>query len=311
MRLFLRNLLIFTVALVAVFTVADFLYSFAVRRSSGPYSEVWWDVMTGEAKADIVALGDSRVSTDFVPDVVDSLTSSRSYNLGSIGQHFSMQLVHYEMFRKRSGRPRLLLHFVDNWTFAEDFNIEKYFKIEPKMWQYMPWMWAKDFRRSLFRANPFFFCLASIPWVRYQGLHPATIKFSPRDTDRGYFPEGPEYFTPKWKNEEQYVSNRERVKRLYREFLQEVKDDNVDIVIVIPPFSDEYHFKAGEDQKLYDNCRTISEEFDIPLLDYTGMSMCADTAYFFDEVHLQPSAARVFCDTLVKDIMKLGLLGHE
>lgn len=301
----------FTIALIAALTVADFLYSLVARRCSGPYEEVWWDIMSGKAEADIVALGDSRVNTDFVPDVVDSLTSSRSYNLGSVGQHFPMQLVHYEMFKKQYGHPALFLHFVDNWTFAKDFYLTDYFRIEPRMWQYMPWMWIKDFRRSIFRADPFFYFLASIPWIRYQGRHPETIRFSPRQTDRGYFPDGPKYFTPKWKNQEHHFADRKRVKKLYREFLQEVKDDNVDIVMVIPPFSDEYHFAAGAEQKMFDTYRKISAEFNIPLLDYSGMAMCADTSYFFDEIHLKPPAARMFCDTLVKDIMKLGLLDHE
>lgn len=311
MKLFFRNLSYFTIALIVVFAVADFLYSFVARRSCGPYSEVWWDVMTGKAKADIVALGDSRVSTDFVPDVVDSLTSLRSYNLGAVGQHFPMQLVHYEMFRKRYGHPGLFLHFVDNWTFSKDFYLHDYFRIEPRMWQYMPWMWSGDFRWSIFRADPFFFLLASLPWIRYQGLHPETIRFSPRQTDRGYFIDGAKKFTLKWRNKEFNFSDRKRVMMLYREFLQDVKDDNVNIVMVIPPFSDEYHFLAGEEQKMFDYYKMISTEFNIPLLDYSGMVMCADTSCFSDEIHLKPHAARMFCDTLVKDIMRLGLLDHE
>ena len=311
MKLFFRNLSYFTLSLIVAFAVADFLYSFIARRSCGPYSEVWWDVMTGKAKADIVALGDSRVNTDFVPDVVDSLTSLRSYNLGSVGQHFPMQLVHYEMFRKRYGHPSLFLHFVDNWTLSKDFYLPDYFRIGPKMWQYMPWMWSKDFRMSIFRADPFFFLLASLPWIRYRGLHPEIISFSPRQTDRGYFIGGAKKFTQKWRNKEFEFFDRKRVMMLYREFLKDVKDDNVDIVMVIPPFSDECHFIAGEEQKMFDYYRTISTEFNIPLLDYTRMVMCADTSFFSDEIHLKPQAARMFCDTLVKDIMKLGLLDHE
>ena len=300
MRVFLKRIIFFTLVTAVVFAAADYCLSRYDSHSSSPNMEIWRDVMEGGLDADIVALGDSRVSTDFVPWVIDSISGHSSFNLGVIGYHFPIQRIRYEMFAKRNGNPELLLHFVDNWTFTSA--VAKFDK-----WQFMPWMWSMDFMKSALRSSPRFFITITLPWFRYHGytLSGLTRK---RSTVRGYYPNGPENFTPKWESQEMTFLDDEAVRERYREFLSEVKAEGVGIVLIIPPFSDEMVFSPGEKEKMRNRFALIAKELDLPLLDYCDMGICKDTTFFFDECHLKPKGARIFSDTLANDIKRLGLV---
>ena len=45
----------------------------------------------------------------------------------------------------------------------------------------------------------------------------------------------------------------------------------------------------------------------IPFLDYSGMALCRDTAFFSDKEHLNIRGADIFTDSLARDLILLGL----
>ena len=46
----------------------------------------------------------------------------------------------------------------------------------------------------------------------------------------------------------------------------------------------------------------------IPILDYTHMSLCEDTSYFYNAMHLNKKGSDIFSDSLANDIKKMGIL---
>lgn len=297
MNRFAKILLTFIGAAVLVLTTADFLFSLLVKNIKEPRMEIWREVMEGKVSADIVALGDSRVSTDFVPSQIDSLIGMKSYNLGTIGNHFCIQRLRYEMFRKYNEKPQILLHFVDNWSFLRPLG-------RNDRLQFLPWLWSKDFRREMFLISPRHFMRMSFPWFRYHGFLPSDMNWTTAVTDRGYYPNGPAAFTPKLEDEKMnFVENR-RVEQLYRNFLKRVKNDGVDVILVIPPMMDRLDFLPGEKEKMKNCFSRIAEDLDVELLDLEK-TVCDDTTFFFDEIHLRPKGAKMFCDSLAYDLKRL------
>jgi hypothetical protein len=56
---------------------------------------------------------------------------------------------------------------------------------------------------------------------------------------------------------------------------------------------------------MYDS---IACEFHIPILDYSDIPMCYDTAYFYNATHLNKTGAELFTTKLAHDIDSIGFL---
>ena len=56
---------------------------------------------------------------------------------------------------------------------------------------------------------------------------------------------------------------------------------------------------------MYDS---IAKKFDIPILDYNDISLCYDTAYFYNATHLNRVGAELFTTKLAHDIDSLEIL---
>lgn len=60
--------------------------------------------------------------------------------------------------------------------------------------------------------------------------------------------------------------------------------------------------------QIYAYYREIADRYSIPILDYTYMSLCNDTTYFYNAMHLNKRGSNIFTDSLANDIKKLGIL---
>ena len=138
MSRFIRSLLIFFLALTPVLFLADFMYSKAISTLNGSNMEIWRDIIEGQASADIIVSGDSRVNADFSPEVIDSLTGHSVYDIGVIGQHHGIQRIRYDLYRKYNDMPVMLIQTVDNWLLMKKVT-------ETDRIQFLPWMWNKDY----------------------------------------------------------------------------------------------------------------------------------------------------------------------
>ena len=52
----------------------------------------------------------------------------------------------------------------------------------------------------------------------------------------------------------------------------------------------------------------IADKYDIPVLDYSHMSICNDTSFFYNAMHMNVKGAERFSDTLAHDIKEMGFL---
>ena len=64
----------------------------------------------------------------------------------------------------------------------------------------------------------------------------------------------------------------------------------------------------GSKDDTYAVAKQYADKYEIPVLDYTYMNICYDTAYFFNAMHLNKTGAEIFSDTLANDIKRLGII---
>ncbi len=177
MKKFLYSILVFSILLLLVFVLVDFFYSKAFSKTNGANMEIWREVMEGKASSDIIVSGDSRVNSDFFPEVIDSITGHSVYALGEVGHHYNVQRIRLKVFREFNEKPLLLLQSVDNLLFMNEMSAFD-------RAQFLPWMWNRVFRRVAFLSEPLFFLSHSFPWLRYVG-HQRIISL-PRETEKGF-----------------------------------------------------------------------------------------------------------------------------
>ncbi len=300
MKTFLIRLMAFALMAFLCLSVADYLYSLVVRKQTDTNMEIWKDVMEGNATADILVLGDSRVNTDCYPPILDSITGLSSYDIGVVGQHFSAQKLRYYMYRKNNNKPKLIVQFVDSWLFLP---LSYYDKL-----QFFPWMWYPSFIKAALEVDPRFFVGKLIPWIRYRGVIPTELSLRDRISYKGFFT----YDTGKAvtmisASAFAFVESR-RNEMLFRSFVKAVKDEGIPIVFVIAPIYECGSYDKSIIASLRERLKVLSEENDVLLMDYLGLSISEDPSMFIDSIHLNERGARAFTDSLANDLVRLGLL---
>ena len=56
--------------------------------------------------------------------------------------------------------------------------------------------------------------------------------------------------------------------------------------------------------------KKIADKYGIPILDYMTMSLCKDTTYFYNAMHLNKKGSEIFSDSLAHDLKRLGILSQ-
>lgn len=297
---FLKKLFLFCLLSFIVFMAADYCLSKILSRASEANLEIWRDVMEGNASADILLSGDSRVNIDCYPPVIDSITGLRSFSCGVIGHHFTIQRLRYDMYRRYNEKPTLLVQFVDSWFYDSMAKYDRH--------QFFPWMWNVHFLKEILWLAPAQSSKMLVPWFRYHGMSVMNLHWSKRKTSRGFlnysktwpfsdFPLMGRIFKPKPRHES-----------LFRSYISEVTAEGIRMVLVIAPVYGARDLPEDEYGVARNHFKDIAEEYRIPFLDYSDTYFSDDRSLFIDAVHLNKRGAKVFSDSLANDIIELGLI---
>ena len=98
------------------------------------------------------------------------------------------------------------------------------------------------------------------------------------------------------------------IARQFEEYLSLAKTEGIDVVFVYCPIYIGATQKMMSLKSIYDYYERIADKYAIPILDYTHMGLCSDTAYFYNAMHLNKKGSDIFSDSLAHDIKKLGIL---
>ena len=303
MKRFVKVLFCFSLLLSVVMVAADFCYSLVIRNANEGNMEIWKEVFDGEASADILLSGDSRVNTDCYPPVIDSLTGLECYAAGVIGHHFTVQRLRYDMYSEFNRKPSLLIQFVDNRLFHPLVTYDSK--------QFLPWMWKPKFLSSFPWDFSFSSFMMFVPWLRYHGCRLSEMSWRGKATLRGFFTYDLNHDFSRLPEEKLSFYKNKKNEDMFHSFLSEVKSEGIKIVLVLAPMYEGSSF----DQELLDKIRmpfiSISEEFGVPLLDYLDWPLCGDKSLFLDSVHLNLKGARIFSSQLARDLVEMEIIPVE
>lgn len=285
------------VAIFAAFAMLDRPYSRMMRDANIPCIESWRSVMYGEAGADMIVLGNSRAFRMVDPVILDSIAGMSCFNLATDGGGINRQLAKYKMYRLRCQKPKVIIQNIDPFTMVHinDFQNE----------QFLPYFWDRDFRRVVFPYENFRWADRWLPSARFRGCSPLRFCHSePRHLTRGYSPDS----LARWDDSEAWELKgtkfhyEESCLTMFRDFLSEAADEGIKVVFVYAPYHDNLNVIMTGLEGVYELYRPFCEEFGITLFDYTGLEVCHDTTYFYNTTHMNAKGARIYSDTLARDL---------
>jgi len=302
MKKFLYRLLMIGMSFGVVLSIIDYYYSEIVAESNHHRSvEAWYDLMHGKIDADIIVMGSSRAWVHINPLILDSILHLNTYNIGIDGSTINRQIHKYNLFRKYNKKPKLIIQNIDTWSLGYGTGYEKE--------QFFPYFWNMDMRKEFFSSEPLSKREKYIPMYRYRDIDIKRLFLkSPQTLTKGY-----KGIIREWNGEEYnnvkslYFKNDDATVEMFDEYLAQTKAEGIKVVFVYTP---QY---IGATQKITNidemhNCyKKIADKYNIPILDYSHMNICYDTAYFYNAMHLNKQGAEIFSDSLAHDINRLNL----
>jgi len=260
----------------------------------------WSYLFKGEINSDCIFLGSSRALNHIVPSIIDSILGTKSYNLGMGGAHFDDISARYDLYRVKNPAPRLVVIECDYFSLTKNAGTN--------MDQFYPWFHNKYFREVVFPIRDFSLAERFLPMYRYRKCLWDFFSDHSGALDRGFLGFDMPYRGAELEKSSLEFRVNPRVEGIFNGLLDRIETDGAKVVLIESPMYTEALEKRknpGVMKAYYDK---LSAERGIPVLDYSTLSICTDSTYFTNAVHLNLKGAIAFSDSLANDLRRSGVL---
>lgn len=289
-----------------VLAICDYLFSEAATKSNYFHIEGWYDLMHGKIDADVVVMGSSRAWVHINPIILDSILETNTYNLGIDGSTINRQIKKYHLFREYNQKPQLIIQNIDYSSLGYGVGYARE--------QFFPYFWNKKMRDEFLSSEPFSAGEKYVPMLRYyHNFDRATmhglLTSTSRNLTKGY--EGKNW---QWdgsgyrKVKSIKFAPNDTTMMMFDKYLADAKAEGIKVVFVYTPLYIGATEKIENIEEMHSKYQTYADKYEIPILDYTYMGICYDTAYFYNAMHLNKTGAEIFSDSLAHDLKRLGIL---
>lgn len=315
MTKFLGKYLLFLVPILLLAYPMDQGLSALVKRKNAVFTgeyEVWNDIYSGTINADIVVYGSSRALRHFDPDILQDELGLSVYNCGMDGHQFWMEYYRHKMYIAHNNKPELIIQSLDSFTLQRPGFLYNYMQFLPYM--FLNWSLYDHVKMLEGFTKPDFV----IPLVRYFGETKAlnsalSVLFNGSNNvkgrTKGYAPVQKE-----WGNDLDFAIEKSEnieipvstdTKKLFEHYIRECKDLGIKLIFVYSPeYIDGQKYISNRKQML-DYYYRISEQYKIPLLDFSENDICFDKQYFYNSLHMNKRGAELFSHELGKKLISL------
>lgn len=317
MKRFFTQIAIYAGILLVLAIVFDWMVSTGLKKTERGDFYTMNVLMHDSINADIIMLGSSRVEHGYDPYIIDSILHCNSRNLGVSGQPFGVSCLRWQLYNQHNKPPKLIIINCDYLELRG--MVENGYKRE----QYYPYILDKHIQPYLAHFG-FSFADKYLPFYRYHGDYKllrmglAELLRIDHEKDenlyKGFIPFNEEY---NGTNLEQFIRDNRlnfginnEVVSVLDSMLSTVDRSITEVLFVHSP----YFYRMLENMNdtsamaVYDS---LSVKYSIPMLDYSRMYICNDSAYFRDGCHINFRGSSVFTFQLAKDIDSLGIYLRE
>lgn len=309
MSKYIYKLIGFFLPLLAVFIILDFWVSHRLKKSHGYAGEieVWEDIYNGRIQNPIAIYGSSRAWVHVDPQIIQDTTGYPAYNFGIDGHNFWLQYFRHKEYLTHNDTPKVIICSVDAFSLqkrSDLFNLE----------QFLPYMFA-DLKVYEYTKSYLGFSLADyyVPFVRYLNNNSVLttevllgqIADTPLRT-RGFKGNQRVWSTDLKKAKKEMQTYKSVIDSssllLFEDFLTECKEADIELILVwTPTYIEGQNFiKNRAEQVAY--FKTQAQKYNFPFWDYSTHTLCQDTTYFYNALHLNATGAEIFSKDLASKL---------
>ena len=304
MKSFLRNIVLLLGILLLLNFLMDYGLSKYLRKAESVFNKDWKEITIGSLDADLLVMGSSRAQRQYDTRVLDSMLQLNSYNLGQKAAFIDRQMVKYKTYRHfQEKKPRFLIVNFDYNGWGRSF---------PKREQYFPYFTNMYMHKLIRGLGQYSVGELYVPMYRYYRQGVDRMIKDTRDKEfsyKGFHPNDNAWDGTKlarikqlrFKYDQSYVD-------AFDVLLSELQKEDIKVLFVSSPIYAGATERTVNLPEFYDFRNHFSEKYDIPVLDYTHDTLCNDTAYFYNAMHLNKTGAKLFTTKLCHDLDSLGLL---
>lgn len=300
MKKFLIHFSVFLIIWLFISHIADCHLTKKIRQSKSRAIAIWEDIFSSNIKANLIILGSSRACDNYNPRIFDSVLNVYSYNLGMQGSKIDKEVMRYNCYINHgNSTPSYIiwdLHYC-----SLDFSDRVY------DYQFAPYLFDNDIWNLVHnRRHRFSFFDRAIPLLKYY-KNKEIIGYSTTNSHywegayKGYLPKtqrwNPNNLRKQKNGSIQCVLNNE-MKDLFYKTIEKMQKSGSMVFFVFSPMYIEGQKKINGLYNLLQSYQVIADEKNCYFINYANDSICYDTNYFADGMHLNSFGADVFSKKL-------------
>ncbi len=312
MKKFIIRLLIFCCLPLPVLYLINYMVDAGLKKSHyGAYAE-WNDILTGNAKADMVIMGSSRAWVHFSPKILDSALHVNSYNLGYDGSGFGLQFKKLKIYLQHNPKPKYIVQEVG---YIGTLRTITYL---PGVQAFLPYLddtaMLSVVQNSDSKMNFF-----DIHFPLYKYNNELVIVKEGLKNYFGHITQTTKYKGYEGRNQMWDSSFAEFKKanpdgwkcfidsagvHLFKDYLQFCKANGIKVILVFPPVYNEslqILVNLKDSRKYYED---FSKEFGVPFYNYENDTLNKDRKYFYNSEHLNKLGSEIFSREFANDVRK-------
>lgn len=310
MKKFLIGTLLFFGILFLLAWTADLWITHQFKKlETSPFGN-WNDIYDSNIQSDVLIIGSSRAYVQFNPRILDSALHINFYNLGMNGRAVESQVIKYHTYRRlHNAKPKLILFEIYQGTLDTSDGFDRI--------QFVPYLKDPVLWNDIRKVDNFSWADCHIPCWRYGQYKKEVIDVIKGKSD---------FCNPKYKLYKGFCdfdrpwdgSKLAKIDTLHhsripsaihelKQFLQECQQEDIRVVFVIAPYYIGATKKIDDLDGMYKLFYSITEPYQIPIMDYTNDPLSCDTAYFYNNSHLNRKGATLFSKKFAHDLDSLHL----
>jgi hypothetical protein len=309
MKKFLQKVLVFTVIVLSFATIIDVVISKGLRKTDIRMYQAWNDIYSSNISADLIVMGSSRAWAQYNTHILDSVLHLNTYNIGMDGHPFDFQRIKYETFRRYNEKPKYIIQNIDLSALNQT---EDGYERE----QFFPYIMDRKMISEVKKIKKINWFERHIPLLRYYGyrnfIEDGFLAYwGKQDFFDGGLYKGFRGNNYKWDRtnldslESVQFEVDDQTLELFEEYLETAHKEDITIILVSAPVYYEAMEKFSDRAEMEQLYQDLANRYDAVLLDYTNDSLCFDTIYFYNAMHLNTYGADIFTKKLAEDLSEL------
>lgn len=307
MKRFVITIIVFTVVLYGVNLCIDVYVSHCLQQCQERKFVGWSDITQKQLNADLVIVGSSRAWVQYDPAILDSILGVNSYNLGLDGSKLNRQVLKYNVFDYyQDTKPKYIIVNIDCFCASE-------WTIGYEREQFFPYMLRSYTRNEIVKCEPFTWaerCMPLYRYTTYKGIL-AMLKEGKYNDGlyKGYQGQDTQWYGPIIGQKEViHFTAEEKGWQVFEEFLEKRYQEGIKVIFCYAPIYTGVTAKLDNRDEMYAAYQELADKYNIPIIDYNDLEICADTNYFYNDTHMNRKGAELFTTQLANQLDSMNII---